>query len=126
MPRSHWSYELQFGSREWLPALLERLAINPRPLISQANGAAIEFAHSESILLGQVLEQLLRQLNGSDFALAFPGHQVMCTVHHHKQLWWITTDQLLATALETDGKPRSRAGRVRFSEAIQQVAGSDL
>src|SRR4051812_8902332 len=29
MPMSHWNYELDFGSREWMPALLERVGIDP-------------------------------------------------------------------------------------------------
>jgi hypothetical protein len=40
-------------------------------------------------------------LAGSDFALAFPGRPVICTVHHHKQLWWTTTDPEIHKTLET-------------------------
>src|SRR4051812_12061324 len=42
MPMSHWAYELDFGSREWLPSALERLDLDPGLLQDRANGAAIE------------------------------------------------------------------------------------
>src|SRR5947209_719542 len=29
MPRSHWAYELDFGSKTWLPAALQRAGIDP-------------------------------------------------------------------------------------------------
>jgi hypothetical protein len=38
-------------------------------------------------------------LLGSDFTLAFVGKPVLCTVHHHKQLWWQTTDGGMLLAL---------------------------
>src|SRR5947209_18757444 len=47
MPRSHWSYELDFGSRDWLPAVLEHVGIDPGLLSSRNNGAAIEFTQQE-------------------------------------------------------------------------------
>jgi hypothetical protein len=43
---------------------------------------------------------LLGRLLGSDFMLAWPGRPAVCTVHHHKQLWWTTTDPELLAALE--------------------------
>src|SRR5438045_1723333 len=32
MPMSHWSYELDFGSHEWMPALLNQIGIDPASL----------------------------------------------------------------------------------------------
>jgi hypothetical protein len=46
-----------------------------------------------------LVSQLLTHLRTSDFMLAFPGGPVLCTVHHHKQLWWQTTDAGLHEAL---------------------------
>jgi hypothetical protein len=46
---------------------------------------------------------LLENLRMSDFMLAFPGRPALCTIHHHKQLWWQTTDAALHAALMTVG-----------------------
>lgn len=92
MPKSHWAYELDFGSRDWMPSVLERAGIDPGLLQSRTNAAAIEFNLDELNSFKHVIEGLLRMLLGSDFALAFPGRQVVCTIHHHKQVWWQSTD----------------------------------
>ena len=41
-------------------------------------------------------------LLSSDFMLAFlgPRQPVLCTLHHHKQLWWTTTSPDAIAALE--------------------------
>ena len=36
----------------------------------------------------------------SDFQLSFPGLPAVCTIHHHKQLWWTTVDPSLHALLE--------------------------
>jgi hypothetical protein len=95
MPMSHWSYELEFGSREWMPALLERIGIDPGLLTTRNNGAAIEFAPDEPQVLAPFVQRLLQMLIGSDFMIAFPRRPVLCTLHHHKQLWWQTSDAAL-------------------------------
>jgi len=99
MPASHWSYELEFGNFDWLPAALRQLAIDPASLQSRNNGAAIEFAPHESSYAGQFAKTLLELLHGSDFTVAFPGQPVICTLHHHKQLWWQTSDDAIAVAI---------------------------
>jgi hypothetical protein len=33
MPASHWSYELNHGSRDWMPALIREIALDPAALI---------------------------------------------------------------------------------------------
>jgi hypothetical protein len=99
MPMSHWSFELDFGSREWMPALLERIGVDPGLLKSRTNAAAIEFAPDEPAMLEPFVARLLEMLQQSDFAIMFPRRPVVCTLHHHKQLWWQTTDTELATAL---------------------------
>lgn len=100
MPKSHWSYELQFGSREWLPEVLRQVGADPDSLIAYNNAAALEFAEAEATAASHFLNRLLEMLHGSDFALVFPGHSILCTLHHHKQLWWVTTDRELAARIQ--------------------------
>jgi hypothetical protein len=99
MPKSHWAYELDFGSRDWMPALLERAGVDAGLLQSRTNAAAIEFNLTEVNSFTHVIEGLLRMLLGSDFALAFPGRQAVCTLHHHKQVWWQSDDAGLIESL---------------------------
>lgn len=99
MPKSHWAYELDFGSRDWMPALLEHVGVDAGLLQPRTNAAAIEFGLQESQPLEHLLEGLLRMLLGSDFALGFPDRPVVCTIHHHKQVWWTSTDRQLIASL---------------------------
>src|SRR5829696_7129972 len=41
MPMSHWSYELDFGSGDWMPAALNAVGLDGAELSSRANGAAV-------------------------------------------------------------------------------------
>jgi hypothetical protein len=100
MPKSHWSYELQFGSQAWLPALLGDIGIDSALLANRNNAAAIEFGLEESGQFTDFTAGLLGHLLGSDFLLAWPGRPVVCTVHHHRQLWWITSDAGLVQRLD--------------------------
>lgn len=99
MPASHWAYELEFGSRDWMPALLEAVGIDPGLLHSRNDAAAIEFSPDESDSFRYLVTRLLEMLLGSDFCLAFPGRPALATVHHHKQIWWTTTQGCLVEAL---------------------------
>jgi len=87
MPRSHWAYELDFGSDAWMPESLRRFDIDPAQLSERTNAAAIEFSPEESDRAAHFLRDLLTHLAGSDFSLAFPSHPVIATLHHHKQIW---------------------------------------
>jgi hypothetical protein len=100
MPKSHWAYELDFGSRDWMPALLEHVGIDPGLLAGRPTAAAIEFSPDETDALRHVVQRLLEMLNNSDFAAAFPGHRVSCTIHSHKQIWWTVADQRVIEALD--------------------------
>lgn len=100
MPMSHWAYELDYGSREWMPAVLEHMGLDPGLLETRSNAAAIEFAATEADHFRHLIHRLLEMLFGSDFALAFPGSPVLCTVHHHQQLWWTTTDCALLDRID--------------------------
>jgi hypothetical protein len=102
MPASHWAYELDFGSREWMPQALNRIGIDSAELAHLTNAAAIAFEQNETNDFDSFLHQLLDNLTGSsDFQLAWPGRPVLCTVHHHKQLWWTTSDRELFRTIET-------------------------
>lgn len=101
MPKSHWAYELDFGSKQWMPAALARLGIDANDLAPRTNAPAIQFESSESELFQPFVQTLLENLHCSDFALAFPDHPVICTIHHHKQLWWVTTDLRIPDQLST-------------------------
>ena len=100
MPMSHWAFELGHGSHEWLPALVERLNLDPGLLENRNNAAAIEFRPTEVKPFEHFVLRLLEMLTSSDFMLAFPGRPVLCTLHHHKQLWWQTTDPKIASTIE--------------------------
>ena len=106
MPKSHWAYELDFGSRGWMPRALGRAGIDAAALQPRTNAAAIEFDYGESNRFDELVQILLEKLSGSDFALAFPGHPVVCTLHHHKQVWWTSTDFSLIDRLRTIAENR--------------------
>jgi hypothetical protein len=99
MPASHWAYELDFGNSNWLPNALRAIGIDPVSLQSLNNAAAIEFDTNDVSTACRFIESLLEELTGSDFTLAFPGRSAICTLHHHKQLWWQTADSEVAEAL---------------------------
>jgi hypothetical protein len=100
MPMSHWAYELSYGSKDWMPALIEHIDLDPGLLEGRNNAAAIEFSPEESHHFQHFTQRLLEMLMGSDFMVAFPGQPLLCTLHHHKQLWWSTTDAGAITKLQ--------------------------
>ncbi len=100
MPKAHWAYELDFGNKAWLPDALRSVGVDPADLIRRNNGAAVAFTADEAGAAGSLVEQLLRQLAGSDFAAAWPGRRVACTIHSHQQIWWTTDDAGLAAGLD--------------------------
>jgi hypothetical protein len=93
MPKSNWAYELDFGGKAWLPAALKLAGIDPASLEGRTNAPAVEFNLQEMDRFTPLVQTLLENLFGSDFALAFPGHPVACTIHHHKQIWWISSEE---------------------------------
>jgi len=102
-PKSHWAYELDFGSHLWMPDALRSaglLAEQVADLSQRHDGAALEFAADEFQGVQSLLLALLTNLFGSDFLLSFPDRPVVCTVHHHKQLWWTTSDGGLHAEIE--------------------------
>ncbi|HTL30448.1 MAG TPA: hypothetical protein VL282_14550 [Tepidisphaeraceae bacterium] len=91
-PMSHWSFELDHGSKVWMPQLLRDIHIDPAPLTHLNTAPAIEFAQTENDLVRAFATGLLENLRGSDFAILFPDRQVIGNLHHHQQFWWTTTD----------------------------------
>jgi hypothetical protein len=99
MPGSHWAYELDFGSAEWMPDALRAIQIDPTALQPRNVAAAIEFDLSESGDARTFIAQLLTHLTASDFTAALPNQAAICTIHHHAQLWWQTPDVRLRDLL---------------------------
>ena len=100
MPKSHWAFELEFGSRDWLAPVLVKTGIDPEMLRPLNNAAAIEFAADEFDLFAVLIEQLLGNLIASDFQLVFPGKTTICTIHSRAQLWWTTADLTVLAGLD--------------------------
>jgi len=100
MPMSHWAYELDFGSRSWLPDVLRSVGVDPAALEARHDGSALSFEVGEAATFESLLRGLLDGLTASDFMLAFPGRAVVCTVHHHRQLWWQARDAVTVQRLD--------------------------
>lgn len=99
MPASHWAFELDFGSADWMPAELTKLGIDSKTLQPLTNAAAIEFSLNEADAAEQFIRELLMKLRSSDFYIAFPGRRAVCMLHHHKQIWWISADDRISRGL---------------------------
>ena len=95
MPLSHWAFELDFGSKEWLPKLIENIGIDPQLLAGRNDASPLEFSSGDRRHLVHFIRTLLENLTSSDFMLATWVYPVLCTIHHHKQLWWTTSDKYL-------------------------------
>ena len=100
MPKSHWAFELDFGSKPWMPAALQQIGLDDKLLAPRTTGDAIAFSPNEIEQFTAFSRQLIANLMGSDFAMASPGKSFVCTLHHHKQVWWTTTDPALLHGLE--------------------------
>jgi hypothetical protein len=100
MPMSHWAYELDHGSRTWMPQALQQIGLDPGLLTGRNDGSAICFSADDSAAFRSLLRSLLQQLVASDFMIAFPGIDILCTIHHHQQLWWQMTDASLLEKLQ--------------------------
>jgi hypothetical protein len=93
MPLSHWAFELDFGSKAWLGDLIQSIGIDPHQLATRSDASPLQFGMEDERDLGGFVQTLLENLSASDFMLAFPDHPALCTIHHHKQLWWISSDK---------------------------------
>jgi len=99
MPMSHWSFELDHGSKSWMPDLLRSIHIDPAPLTHLNTAPAIEFTPSEIDLVRSFATGLFENLKSSDFAILLPDRPIVGTLHHHQQLWWTTTDATIQQQL---------------------------
>ena len=104
-PKSHWAHELQHGARNWLDQLLRQVQIDPAHLADLTNAAAIEFSMHEKDSFQVVVKALMESLVGSDFAILSPNFSLICTIHHHKQLWWTFADANLLQQAQVIAKP---------------------
>jgi hypothetical protein len=104
MPASHWHFELHDGSRDWLAGVLGEIGVDAKTLENRADGSAIESGAQEVPAFTRLLAALLENLRVSDFTLAFPGRPVICLAHHHKQLWWTSTDAKLLEQVSQAGR----------------------
>lgn len=93
MPKSHWAYELDFGSSAWLPGALRAIGVDGDSLINRHDGSAIEFSPAERQEFESLTASLLSNLAGSDFMFVTADAKTICTIHHHKQLWWSSVDE---------------------------------
>jgi hypothetical protein len=105
MPMSHWAYELEFGNPGWLATALQNASIDPGPLATCNQAAAIEFLPSESAEFAAMIGQLLQHLVNSDFVLAFPDRPIVAIFHHHCQIWWTSTDTERIAGLGAGAQP---------------------
>jgi len=91
MPMSHWAYELQFGQGPWLAELLEAVGVPAELLAGRNNASPVAFGEAELEDLERLLGGLLADVRSSDFVLLPRARAAICTIHHHQQLWWMTT-----------------------------------
>lgn len=100
MPASHWAFEMQHGNGQMLTDLIKITGLESARLSQLADASAIEFSLAELSEFGQFAQRLLEGLTGSDFVMAFSERQTICTLHHHKQLWWTTRDAIALAGLD--------------------------
>lgn len=101
MPTSHWAYELEHGSGQWMCALIDQVGLDSGHLLGRNNGSAIEFQPAEADAFETFVQRLLEMLLGSDFLLVFRDKPILCMVHHHKQLWWQSTDPAVTESVRS-------------------------
>ena len=104
-PKSHWAHELQHGGRNWMAGALSAMQIDPAALADKTHASAIAFDPQEKDLFCTFAQALLENLIGSDFAILSPNFPLICTLHHHKQLWWTTPDAHLLEQADVIAKP---------------------
>jgi hypothetical protein len=94
MPMNHWASELEHSTNaRWLATSLDHLGIEISQLHPTNTAAAVEFAgDGDREAFQSFIETILANLQSSDFAIVFPdqgsAQAVLCTLHHHCQIWW--------------------------------------
>ena len=99
------------GHPELLESLLPEIGIDAALLRERNDGSAIAFAVDEDEMLRRAVARLLEGMRQSDFLIAFPDasadRPAVCTIHHHRQLWWQTTSGELIALLENQSTQSS-------------------
>jgi hypothetical protein len=109
MPKAHWSFELGHGNGDWLAPALDACGVDPDALRPRTDGSAIAFDPGDPAALA-LIRALLTDLKASDFAVLFPAHRHLVTLHHHQQIWWQTPDADLAERLAKIDQPSGPGG----------------
>ncbi|HEX8325232.1 MAG TPA: hypothetical protein VF595_15120 [Tepidisphaeraceae bacterium] len=99
LPKSHWAFELDHGNGPWLAPALTAAGVDPDMLRGRTDGSAVAFTAGDPACL-DLIQSLLTHLTTSDFAVLFPGHRHLVTIHHHQQLWWQTAETQLVEKLQ--------------------------
>jgi hypothetical protein len=100
-PKSHWHYEMHYGNRHLLEELLPLVDVNPAAVADRNDGSPVVFTPPETDAMFDTVFRLLGGLISSDFQLTFPTRATVCTVHHHEQLWWQTTDAAVVGGIDS-------------------------
>ena len=100
-PKSHWHYEMHYGNRALLDEVLPTVDVNPASVLDRNDGSPVVFTPAEGDAMFQTVLAVLQGLRSSDFQLTFPTRAMVCTIHHHEQLWWQTTDAAIAHVIAT-------------------------
>jgi hypothetical protein len=99
LPTSHWAHELD--AHPWLGDALAQTGTDASVLRGLNEAAAVGFdLPGERASLDGLLRALLAGLDQSDFTLLVPGVRLMVTLHHHRQVWWRTTNPELAARID--------------------------
>jgi hypothetical protein len=101
MPKSHWAHDLDLGRKAWMSEALRQADIDSAPLATLNVAAAIEFQPHEAARFTVFVQTLLEHLLGSDFAVAYPGRPVVATIHHHKQVWWLSENESIIRQIDS-------------------------
>lgn len=101
LPKAHWSFELEHGHGGWMRSALQDVGVDPASLEGLTNAPAIAFDRVEQGAFVRFVTSLLTCLVNSDFAVIFPDHRHLVTLHHHKQVWWQTPDAPFAQMLRS-------------------------
>lgn len=91
LPTSHWAHELE--AHPWIEEVLAMQSFDATTLRGLNRAEPIVYLlPAECDALRSLIGSLLERLSESDFSLVVPGAALLGTVHHHRQVWWRTTD----------------------------------
>ena len=100
MPKSNWAIRVGLWQQGLDAAGAAQLGIDPSVLLHHTNAPAIEFATTEREHFREFHSNASAKPDGQRLRLAWPTHRVTCTLHHHKQLWWVTDQAAILDGLD--------------------------